>query len=90
MQQAHQFRPGNRRMRIVQLDRHLRRQSAQIGMFAIEPAQDVAQRGGREEVFLLQPQFLALLGRVIRIQHARLIVRANASAYGSPRKVADG
>jgi hypothetical protein len=34
VQQAHQFRPGDRRMRVVELDRHLLRQQAQIVVLA--------------------------------------------------------
>jgi hypothetical protein len=41
MQQAHQFRPGDGGMGVVELDRHLLRQAAQIAMFVHEPAQDV-------------------------------------------------
>jgi len=70
VQEPNQFRAGDRRMRVVHLDRHAGRQGADIGVLGREAAQDVAQRGGGEEEFLLQPQLLALRGGVVGIEHA--------------------
>jgi hypothetical protein len=70
VEKAHEFRPGDGRMRVVELDRHLLRQLPQVVELRLEPAQEVAQRGGGEEVFLLEPQRLAALGRVVGVEHA--------------------
>ena len=69
-QQAHQLGPGDRGMRVVQLDRRLLGQPAQVVVFREEPAQDVAHRGGGEEILLLQAQLAALGRAVVGIEHA--------------------
>ena len=70
-QQADQLGPGNGRMRVVQLDRHLVGQHFQIAMFGHEPCHDVLQRRRGQEIFLLQPQLLARFRRVVGIEHPR-------------------
>ncbi len=56
-------------MGVVELDRGLARQQPQVGIFRREPPQDVAQARRGEEVFLLQPQRLALGRGVVGIEH---------------------
>ena len=56
-------------MGIVQLDRHLVRQRGEIVILLQMAAQDVLQRGRREEELLAQAQFLAGRGRVGGIEN---------------------
>ena len=69
-QQPDQFRPGQRRVGIVHLDRNLGRQGAHIAVAFLKPPQNVLQRGGTQEKLLFQPQFLAGIGGVIGVEHA--------------------
>ena len=69
-QEPHQLGDRDRRMGVVELDRELVGEVGQI-LVGVEMApDDVLQRGGGEEVFLPQAQFLASLVRVGRIEDA--------------------
>ena len=72
---AHQLGDGERRMGVVQLDRHLLRQFREALIELAEAEQNVIQRGADEEVLLLEPQFLAEHRAVARIQHLRQVFR---------------
>jgi hypothetical protein len=69
MQKPHQFRPGDGGVRVVELDRDLFGQATQIAMFVHEPAQDVGQRRGGEEILLLEAEFLARGRGVVGVEH---------------------
>ena len=62
-------------MRVVQLHEDLLRQRLQRVLADHMAAQDVLQRAGDEEVLLTQPQLLALLRVVVRIQDFRQRLR---------------
>jgi hypothetical protein len=62
-QQAHQLGHRNRGMRVVELDRNAVGQAGEVAIFPEVAAQQILQRGGGEEVFLPQAQFLA--GRAV-------------------------
>ncbi|MCY1399398.1 hypothetical protein D9M71_144520 [compost metagenome] len=79
-QQAHQLGHGDRRVGVVELDRHPLRQAVQR-MAAQVALQQVLQRGGDEEVFLAQAQFLAGFGAVGRIEHPRDAFRAHGVGH---------
>ena len=64
-QDTHEFRHGEGRMRVVELNGGLLRQKAPIGIRLPKPADRIRQRTGDEEIFLHQPQF-APLGRMNR------------------------
>ncbi len=68
--QTDQLGAGNRRVGVVQLDRDMVGQRFDLMPFRDEAAQDVLQRGRREEVFLLQAQLLTGLGGVVGIENA--------------------
>ena len=68
-QKPDQFRPGQRRMGVVHLDRDMGRQRRQVGMRFQIAAQNVLDRGGGQEKLLLQAQFLALIGRILGVEH---------------------
>ena len=70
-QQAHQFRHRQRRMRVVEVDCHLVGQRIEAAVAAQVTAQQVLQRGADEEVLLAQPQLFAVVGAVVRVEHAR-------------------
>ena len=70
-QQPHQLGHGDGRMGVVEMDRRLVGQRAQVAILAEMALQDVLQRGGGEEILLPQPQLLAGLVRIGRIEHAR-------------------
>ena len=57
-------------MGVVHLYGHMLWQGGQIGMLGKVAAQDVLQSGGCQEIFLLQAQFLALIGGVIGVENA--------------------
>jgi hypothetical protein len=67
-QQAHEFGTGDCRMRVVQLDRRLVGKLMGRMARADEATHDVLQGGGGQQVLLLQPEFLALVGRVVGIE----------------------
>ena len=69
-QQPYQFRPGNGRMRVIELDGHVIGQFGNVITFRQEPAQQVLNGGGGKEILLFQAQFLAAFGGVIGIKHA--------------------
>jgi hypothetical protein len=71
-QDPHQFHDPDGGMGIVQLDSHLVGEIGKvIRMSLLVSTNDVLQGGGNEEVFLLQPQFLALEHVVVGVQNFR-------------------
>ncbi len=56
-------------MGVVQLDGHLFRQQAKIGVFFGKAVEDILHRGRCQEILLAQAQFLALGHVVGRIEH---------------------
>ena len=70
-QNAHEFRHGEGRMRVVELDRRLVGQKPPIRIRLPKPADGVAQRTRDEEIFLHEPQFAPLQRVVVRIENAR-------------------
>ena len=77
-QDAHQLGDGDGGMRVVQLDRRLVGQRADVAVLADVPPHQILQRSGGEEVLLPQPQFLPGRRVVAWIQHLRDRVRARA------------
>ena len=69
-QEADQLREGDCRVGVVELDCDGSRQLRDTVMVRQEPPQDVGERGGGEEVLLLQPQLPARLGGVVGVEHA--------------------
>ena len=82
-QQAHQLGHGDGWMRVVELDRLVLGQAAQVPMLLQMPARQVLQRGGGEEIFLPQPQFLPGGRGVARIQQPRNRLGAVALGHGA-------
>ena len=70
-QDAHQFGHRDRRMGVVELHGGVLGQRGKRAEFVEVAAGDVLQRGGGEEIFLAQPQLLALGRGVVGIEHAR-------------------
>ena len=70
-QQAHQFGDRDRGMRVVELDRHVVGERRELAVLRLVPAQEVLQRGRREEELLPQPQLVPGRRLVARIEHAR-------------------
>ncbi len=70
-QDAHQFGHRDRRMGVVELHRGVLGKRIERAEFVEVAAGDVLQRGRGEEVFLPQPQLLALGRGVVGIEHAR-------------------
>jgi hypothetical protein len=69
-QQAHQLGDGDRRVRVVELDRELLVEALSGRLLPAQvDAQHVLQRAGDEEVLLLEPQLLALDLLVVRVEH---------------------
>ena len=69
-QHAHQLRDGERRVRVVQLEDGLLRKVRPGPPLALPEAPDhVLQRRGHEEVLLLEPQLLAGVLVVRRVEH---------------------
>ena len=68
---AHQFGNGQRRMRVVHLDRHAVRQRRPVGVVLAKAGDDVLQRTTHHEVLLQEPQRSAGFGGIVGIEHAR-------------------
>ena len=69
-EQAHHFGDGEAGMGVVDVDAHLLRQQAEVvAVELLKVTDDVLQGGAGEEVGLLQPQHLALVVVVFRIEH---------------------
>ena len=66
---AHQLGDGDRRMRVVELNRGVVGQGADVAELFDVATDEIEQRGRSEEIFLPQPQLLAGRGRVARIEH---------------------
>src|SRR3954447_24405399 len=58
-QNTHQLRDGNRRVRVVQLNRGFFGEGSPIGVAATEAAHDIGEGAGGEEVLLHETQALA-------------------------------
>ena len=69
-QDAHQFWNGEHRMSIVQVDGDFVRQRADAWETAFVACNNILNGSGNQEVFLLQAQFAAGIGRVVRIEDA--------------------
>mmetsp|Transcript_1099 Transcript_1099/g.3058 ORF Transcript_1099/g.3058 Transcript_1099/m.3058 type:complete len:928 (+) Transcript_1099:706-3489(+) len=71
-QQAGQLRHRNGGVRVVQLEARLLGQQVPLrAVLGLEAGHHVLQRGGHEEVLLLQAQLLALVRAVVGVQHGR-------------------
>ena len=68
---SHQLGDRHRRVGVVELDRHLVRQFLPAVAALPEPANDIAQRTGDQEVLLQEPQRSAPRRRIVRIEHPR-------------------
>mmetsp|Transcript_14674 Transcript_14674/g.37135 ORF Transcript_14674/g.37135 Transcript_14674/m.37135 type:complete len:293 (-) Transcript_14674:379-1257(-) len=68
-EQAHELGNGNRRVRLVQLNRHLVRQVEEGSGALLEPPQDVLERGRDVKVLLPQTQLLPRGVVVARVEH---------------------
>mmetsp|Transcript_15868 Transcript_15868/g.40296 ORF Transcript_15868/g.40296 Transcript_15868/m.40296 type:complete len:476 (+) Transcript_15868:1271-2698(+) len=69
-EKTHELRDANRRMRVVQLQRHLVREIFERAVLRGVPPKDVLQRRRHEEVLLLQAKLLALVSAVVGVKHA--------------------
>ena len=68
-QHAHQFRDGDRRVGIVELNRHLVRQFVEGVVVFFVAIKNILQRSADEKILLLEPQLAPHFRRVIGIQH---------------------
>jgi hypothetical protein len=66
---AHQLGDRDRWVRVVQLDRRVIGQLLPGALALFEGAEDVGDRARHEEVLLFEPQLLALLSCVVRVEH---------------------
>jgi len=82
-QDAHQLWDGERRMRIVELNRVLLVEK-QNGFGALHVnAHHVLERARHEEVLLLEPQDLAGLGLVVRVEHLGEVLADDLFLHGT-------
>lgn len=65
---ALKFGHGDSRMGVIQLNGHELGQGRVGKIKLLEPSKDVLQRGGAPEVLLLQSEFLALVGVIVRVK----------------------
>ncbi len=66
---AHQLGDGDRRVRVVELDRDLVGERVERRVAALVAPHDVGDRAGDEEVLLLEAQRLALLALIVGVEH---------------------
>jgi hypothetical protein len=67
-QDAHELDHRDGRVRIVELDRHFGGEiSPRVRLVAEMTPDQIAQRTGHEEILLHEPQFLAVLGLIVRV-----------------------
>ena len=70
LEKPDQFRNADRRMRVVQLDRHVIRELFDRPVLPLIPEQDVLQGSAGEEILLFQSELLAGRRGIVRIQNA--------------------
>ncbi len=68
-EQPHQLRDGHYRVGIVEMHGLTGRELAQIATISHEARQDALQRGTDKKVLLLEAQFLASSGVVVRVKN---------------------
>ena len=83
-QQPHQLRNCHRRVRVIELNRNRIGDGRQRAPLAQMGRQDVLKACADEKILLLEPQLLALRRRIIRIQHARQILRFHLFPHRAP------
>ena len=81
-QQAHELGYRQHRVGVVELDDDLVRERLPVAVTEPEPADDVPQRAGNQEILLLQPQLPAGLGTVARVEHLGEVLRAHLRLDG--------
>ena len=81
-QDAHEFRPGNRGVGVIQLDRDEVGEGADVVVILKVPTYQVLDRRGGEEVFLLEPEFLAVFRRIVGIQNPADRARQSLGSTG--------
>jgi hypothetical protein len=79
-EKPHELRDGDRRVRVVELDRGVPAERTHLPVLAQVPRDEVLERSGGEEELLAQAELLAGRRRVARVQHAR--DRLGAAAVG--------
>ena len=87
-QEPHQLGDADRRVGVVELDRHLVGEVVEAAVLLHVPAQDVLERGGGEEILLPQAQLLPGRRGVGGIEHAGQ--RVGAVALGEAAGVVAG
>ena len=69
-QEAHQLGHGQRRMRVIELDRHLLWQGVPVIAPTAEARHDIGQRARHQKILLGKPQGAPAVDGIIRIEHA--------------------
>ena len=70
-QHPHQLGHRDGRVRVVELNGHLLREADEVGVALEVAPHDVGDGAGDEEVLLLEPQLLAGLVLIVRVEHLR-------------------
>jgi hypothetical protein len=70
-QDPHQLGDGERRVRVVELNRHMIRQRRPRHVAFLEASEDVLQRAADQKVFLQEPQRPAGFGGIVRVEDTR-------------------
>ena len=81
-QQPHQLGYRQHRVGVVELDDDLVRERRPVTVAEPEPADDVPQRAGDQEILLLEPQLPAGLGAVAGVEHLGQVLRAHLRLDG--------
>jgi hypothetical protein len=70
VEEADELGPRDGGVGVVELDRHLLGELPEIVELRLEPSDEIAERGGGEEVFLLEAERLAAFRRVVGVENA--------------------
>jgi hypothetical protein len=81
-QQPHQFGDGDDGMGVIELDGDFLGELIPIPVPDAEPADDVPEGAGDEEVLLFESQFAALGRRVVRVEHLAEVLGTNLALDG--------
>ena len=80
---SHQFRDGDNRMGIIELDNNLFRKRILVFVFELESADNIPQGACHKEILLLEAQFFTLRRVIVRVKNFGYVLGASLLFHGT-------